>query len=86
MCCLESVRESACASVFATTNSTPSSSFSIMLLTALPPALMLVMLNLNYEYAMVLFRDETGRQLFGGALVLQFVGALVIRKIINIKV
>ena len=28
----------ACASVFATTNSTPSSSFSIMLLTALPPA------------------------------------------------
>jgi tight adherence protein B len=57
-----------------------------IVLLALPPALMLVMLNLNYEYAMVLFRDETGRLLFGAALVLQFVGALVIRKIINIKV
>jgi hypothetical protein len=32
LCC------SACASVLATTNSTPSSCFSIMLLTALPPA------------------------------------------------
>ena len=53
---------------------------------ALPPTLFLVMLYLNYDYAMVLFRDETGRKLMGGALLLQFVGALVIRKIITIKV
>ena len=57
-----------------------------IVLLALPPSLFLVMLKLNYEYAMVLFRDETGRQLLAGALVMQFIGALVIRKIINIKV
>ncbi len=57
-----------------------------IVLLALPPALFGAMLYLNYEYAMVLFRDETGRKLMAGALVLQLVGALVIRKIINIKV
>jgi Flp pilus assembly protein TadB len=35
---------------------------------------------------MVLFRDDTGKKLLAGALVLQLVGALVIRKIISIKV
>lgn len=57
-----------------------------IVLLALPPLLMCVMLYLNYEYAMVLFRDPTGRQLMAAAIVLQFVGALVIRKIINVKV
>ncbi|MEM7475173.1 MAG: type II secretion system F family protein [Planctomycetota bacterium] len=57
-----------------------------IVLLALPPVLMLTMLYLNYEYAMVLFRDPTGRKLMAGAIVLQFVGALVIRKIINVKV
>lgn len=57
-----------------------------IVLLALPPGLFATMLYLNYDYAMVLFRDETGRLLLGGALVMQFVGALVIRKIINIKV
>ena len=57
-----------------------------IVLLALPPSLLLVMLYLNYEYAMVLFTDPTGKQLLAAALVLQFVGAMVIRKIINIKV
>ncbi len=57
-----------------------------IVLLALPPTLYVVMLYLNYDYAMVLMRDETGRMLMGGALVMQFVGAMVIRKIINIKV
>lgn len=57
-----------------------------IVLLALPPTLFATMLYLNYEYAMVLFRDETGRKLMAAALVLQLVGALVIRKIINIKV
>ena len=57
-----------------------------VVLLALPPTLFITMLNLNYEYAMVLFRDPDGRKLMAGALVLQLVGALVIRKIINIKV
>lgn len=57
-----------------------------VVLLALPPTLFATMLYLNYEYAMVLFRDESGRKLMAAALVLQLVGALVIRKIINIKV
>lgn len=57
-----------------------------IVLLALPPSLFAVMMYLNRDYAMVLFTDESGRMLLGGALVLQLVGALVIRKIINIKV
>lgn len=57
-----------------------------IVLLALPPSLFAVMMYLNRDYAMVLFTDETGRMLLGGGLVLQLVGALVIRKIINIKV
>lgn len=57
-----------------------------IVLLALPPLMMCVMLYLNYDYAMVLFRDPDGRKLMAGAIVLQFVGALVIRKIINVKV
>lgn len=55
-------------------------------LLALPPVLFLVMLKLNYEYVMMLFTDEIGRYLLCGALATQVVGALVIKKIITIKV
>jgi tight adherence protein B len=34
----------------------------------------------------VLFTDTMGKQMLAGAALMQFVGALVIRKIINIKV
>ena len=57
-----------------------------IVLLALPPTLFAVMFYLNQEYAMVLFKDPTGRKLLAGALVLQLVGAFVIRKIISIKV
>ncbi|MCA9128652.1 MAG: type II secretion system F family protein [Planctomycetales bacterium] len=57
-----------------------------IVLLALPPGLFCVMYYLNRDYAMVLFKDETGRKLLAAALVLQLVGALIIRKIINIKV
>lgn len=57
-----------------------------IVLLALPPVLFLVMLYLNYEYAMVLFNDDDGKKLLAFALVMQLIGALVIRKIINIKV
>ncbi len=57
-----------------------------IVLLALPPVLMITMLYLNYDYAMVLFRDPTGRKLMAGAIVMQLLGALVIRKIINVKV
>ncbi len=55
-------------------------------LLALPPVLFLVMLKMNYEYIMTLFTDELGRYMLGVALLTQLVGAMVIKKIITIKV
>jgi tight adherence protein B len=55
-------------------------------LLALPPVLFVTMLRLNYDYVMLLFRDEMGRTMLAGALLMQVLGALVIKKIITIKV
>jgi tight adherence protein B len=55
-------------------------------LLALPPVLFLVMLKLNYDYVMMLFTDELGRYMLGFGLITQILGALVIKKIITIKV
>lgn len=55
-------------------------------LLALPPVLFVVMYKLNYEYIMTLFRDELGTYMIAGAMVTQLIGALVIKKIITIKV
>lgn len=55
-------------------------------LLALPPVLFLVMLRLNYDYVMMLFTDEIGRYMLGFGLITQIIGALVIKKIIDIKV
>jgi tight adherence protein B len=57
-----------------------------IVLLALPPILFVVMYKLNTEYVMVLFRDELGKKMLAFAVVMQLLGALVIRKIINIKV
>lgn len=57
-----------------------------IVLLAMPPVLFLIMLKLNYEYIMQLFTDELGRYMLCGALVTQVIGALVIKKIITIKV
>ncbi len=57
-----------------------------IVLLALPPGLFTAMLFLNKEYIMKLFTDPMGQWLLGGAIVMQFLGALVIRKIIDIKV
>lgn len=57
-----------------------------IVLLALPPVLFLVMLRLNSGYVMTLFEDELGKQMLAVAIVLQAVGALVIRKIVNIRV
>lgn len=57
-----------------------------IVLLALPPVLFVVMYRLNPEYTMVLFTDPIGQWMLGGAVALQLVGALVIRKIISIKV
>jgi len=55
-------------------------------LLAMPPVLFLVMLKLNYKYVMKLFEEPMGHQMLAVAIVMQIIGALWIRKIINIKV
>jgi tight adherence protein B len=57
-----------------------------IVLLALPPVLFLVMLRLNYDYAMVLFNDPMGQKMLAFGVVMQILGAIVIRKIVNIKV
>ena len=57
-----------------------------IVLLALPPVLAVVMMYLNPKYMMMLVTDPMGHQMLAGAIVMQVVGALVIRKIVNIKV
>jgi len=57
-----------------------------IVLLALPPALFLAVYRLNPEYVMPLFTDPMGRQMLAGGIILQLIGAIVIKKIINIKV
>ena len=57
-----------------------------IVLLALPPLLFLAVYKLNPEYVTPLFTDPMGKKMLIGAAVMQFLGALVIRKIVNIKV
>jgi tight adherence protein B len=57
-----------------------------LVLLALPPALFIAMWRLNPDYSMMLFTDPMGHQMLAAAIILQVLGALVIRKIVNIKV
>lgn len=57
-----------------------------IVLLALPPLLFLVVWKLNPEYVMLLFTDPLGKKMLIGGVVMQLLGAVVIRKIVNIKV
>jgi len=57
-----------------------------IVLLGLPPVLAVVMYRLNAEYVMKLFDDPLGNRMLAAAAVMQLLGALVIRKIVNIKV
>jgi tight adherence protein B len=57
-----------------------------IVLLALPPALFVVMLKMNYDYVMLLFQDPLGKKMLMFAIVMQLIGAVVIKKIVNIKV
>ena len=59
---------------------------SAWVLMALPPGMLLVELFLNPSYAGRLLHTPTGRMMLWGAVILQLLGLLVIRKIIRIKV
>ena len=48
--------------------------------------LFLAVYRLNPDYVKVLFEDPMGKQMLAGGVVMQIFGALVIRKIVNIKV
>ncbi len=57
-----------------------------IVLLALPPALFLVMLKLNYDYVMMLFNEPLGQKMLMFGIIMQILGALAIKKIITIKV
>lgn len=57
-----------------------------VVLLALPVLLFLAVYQLNRNYVMVLFTEPMGKKMLAGAILMQIVGALVIRKIVNIKV
>lgn len=57
-----------------------------IVLMALPVVLFFAVYYLNPDYVMLLFTDVMGKKMLAAGIFLQVVGALVIRKIINIKV
>ena len=57
-----------------------------IILLALPFGLFMVIYYLNPDYVMVLFEDPVGKKLLAIALVMQVLGAAVIKKIVTIKV
>jgi tight adherence protein B len=57
-----------------------------LVLLILPFALLIAVYRLNPEYIMVLFKDPAGKQMLAIAAFMQVLGALMIRKIVNIKV
>ncbi len=57
-----------------------------IVLLGLPPCLFAAVYYLNPDYVMVLFTDPMGKKMLAGGVIMQILGALVIRKIVNIKV
>jgi tight adherence protein B len=57
-----------------------------IVLLALPPLLFLAIYKLNQGYVMKLFEDPLGHKMLAVAVILQILGAVVIKKIVNIKV
>jgi tight adherence protein B len=55
-------------------------------LLSLPPVLFLVLLVINPEYVMALFHDDLGKYMLLGGVLSQIAGAIVIKKIITIRV
>lgn len=57
-----------------------------IVLMAMPIAIFIAVYQLNPDYMMILFRDPMGKKMLGVAAFLQVLGAIVIKKIIAIKV
>lgn len=59
---------------------------SLYILMVVPPGLAVMLFFLNRDYIMRLFTDPAGLRMVGVGIFLQFIGFLVIRKLIRIKV
>lgn len=57
-----------------------------IVLLALPPMLFVAVYRLNPDYLMLLFTDDMGKKMLVGGIVMQLLGAVVINKIVNIKI
>lgn len=57
-----------------------------IVLLALPPLLFVAVYRLNPDYLMLLFTDDFGKQMLIAGIVMQLLGAIAIRKIVNIRV
>lgn len=57
-----------------------------IVLLALPPMLFVTVYRMNPDYLMLLFTDDLGKKMLIGGIVMQLLGAVVIRKIVNIRV
>ncbi len=57
-----------------------------IVLLALPPLLFVCVYRMNPDYLMLLFTDDLGKKMLIGGILMQLFGALVIRKIVNIRV
>jgi tight adherence protein B len=57
-----------------------------IVLLALPPLLFVTVYRMNPDYLMLLFTDPLGKKMLIGGILMQLFGALVIRKIVNIRV
>ena len=57
-----------------------------VVLLALPVVLFIAVYRLNPDYMLVLFTDDLGKKMLLAGVVMQLLGALVIRKIVNIRV
>lgn len=57
-----------------------------IILVALPPVVGFVIYSLNYEYMKIMFTDVWGVRILAGTLLMQVVGFLWIRKVVNIEV
>ncbi len=57
-----------------------------IVLLALPPLLFITVYRMNPEYIQLLFTDDLGKKMLIGGILSQLLGAVVIRKIVNIRV
>jgi tight adherence protein B len=57
-----------------------------VVLIALPFILFVIMLHLNYDYEKMLWTTKLGKIMAGGGIILQILGAWLIKKIVDIKV